>query len=63
VLRDNSDFTDEPPLCVNRLVYTYLSLQHVPYENQQSADFRLINGEAMYTVNIGNFKFVALLDT
>jgi hypothetical protein len=44
-----------------------VSLLNVPYNNPQSdvytTDFRVINGEVIYTVNIGNYKYFALLDT
>jgi hypothetical protein len=52
---------------VNKLVHTYVSLLHVPYQNPQSdvytTDFRVINGEVIYTVHIGNYTYFALLDT
>jgi hypothetical protein len=44
-----------------------VSYLHVPYNNPQSedfsTDFRVINGEVFYTVDIGNYKYIALLDT
>jgi hypothetical protein len=65
VLGDTLNFTD--PISVNRLVHTYVSLLHVPYQNPQSddytTDFRVINGEVIYTVNIDRSKYIALLDT
>jgi predicted aspartyl protease len=42
-------------------------LLHVPYQNPQSddytTDFRVMNGEVIYTVNIDHSKYIALLDT
>jgi hypothetical protein len=42
-------------------------LLHVPYQNPQSddytTDFRIINGEVIYIVNIDHSKYIALLDT
>jgi hypothetical protein len=65
VLRDSLNLTD--PISVNTLVHTYASYSHVPYNNPQSddysTDFRVINGEVIYTVNIDNLKYIALLDT
>jgi hypothetical protein len=65
VLRDALHFTD--PISVNRLVHTYTSYLHVPYNNPQSddysTDFRVINGEVLYTANINNSKYIVLLDT
>jgi hypothetical protein len=60
VLRENSDQTDQS-LCVNRLVYTKLSLLYIFYENPQlvdnAVDFIIVNGEVIYNVNISDFKF------